>query len=632
VLTLGALVSTVAAGCDVPQPWRLDQVTVDPSGTVGGDGDTTAEPFFRLPVAVSADGSTVAFATLASNLATGVQDNPGQFGPIRDVYVRDLETGVTELVSVAPDGVTSGDNTSDPPAISPDGTKVVFSSAATNLGAPGNGLRRIYLRDLVAGTTSLVSANGAGTESVQNGAALQPVFSPDGTKVAFHSTASDFGPADANGPFGMDVYLRDLVTGATELVSVNAAGTEAAPGANIITGTPVFSPDGTKLAFLSVAGDLVAGVPPQPITNGLARLYVRDLVAGVTTLVSATPAGGAAGGEAGDPRFGPDGTELAFTSTGGDLVPGVAGGAANVYVRDLVAATTAVVSANAAGTAGGNGTSHSPRFAGDDHVVFASTAANLGPVDPNGGTDVYMRDLTSGTTSLVSVNAAGTAAGDRASAAPAVSPDGRRVAFVSAATDLGPPPGPRADVYVRDLATGTTSQVTGAVPGTTGAPVSVAFPQFTPTGRLIFESDDTDLGPASSAGHLQLYVATFVGADVAATLDAAVYGDKATLTATATNAGPDPATGTELAVLVPEGVTLDSFTGDGSCAVEPGPRTVVACNLGVLAVGDVATLTIEATVTAPPGTAVEALALARSDTLDPVQASNFVSAMISRSM
>jgi Tol biopolymer transport system component len=91
-----------------------------------------------------------------------------------------------------------------------------------------------------------VSVNAAGTQTGSySGGSSNPVFSPDGTKVAFQSAAPDLVvTADAN--FRPDVFVRDLTTGVTTLISTNAAGTQAANGAS---GSPVFSPDGTKVAY-----------------------------------------------------------------------------------------------------------------------------------------------------------------------------------------------------------------------------------------------------------------------------------------------------------------------------------------------------------------------------------------------
>jgi Tol biopolymer transport system component len=620
LVALAGLVVLVAAACEVPQPWRRELITVDPAGTAGGNADTrvTGDRSLAvvLPPAVSADGDTVAFATAATNLGSGVQDDPA----FDDVYVRKLDTGTTELVSAAPDGVTGGNGTSDPPAISPDGSRVAFASLARNLGAPANGvLRRVYLRDLATGTTSLVSVRGDGSDDANNGAALQPVFSPDGTRVAFATTAFDLGPVDNNGVFGVDYYIRDLVAGTTSLVTLNSAGTEAAPGAGIVLEPTVWSPDGSKIAFVSKAGDLVPGVPAQSPSDGSGRLYVRDLAAGHTTLVSPVDA---VTGIADDPHFSADGSKIVFTLR--------QNGRSDVYVDDLPTGELTLISTNAAGTAPADGPSRAARFGADaSHVVFESGASDLGPADANGVPDIYMRDLAAGTTALVSINADGTTAADGGGTAPAFSPDGRRVAFVSAATDLVRFAAPGSDVYVRDLVTATTTRATQRDPDAAGAPVSVTNPQFTSAGSLVFASADTDLGPADTGGHVQYYRATFFGADVSASITARPgLFHEVLIEAGARNDGPDPAENADLLVHIPAGVDVtDKGVGCEFADAPPSPD-VVRCDLGTLDVGESHVFDIVGVVTAPASEPLFTQALVRTTTVDPVLAGNQVGTFI----
>jgi Tol biopolymer transport system component len=83
-------------------------------------------------------------------------------------------------------------------------------------------------------------------------------------------------------------------------------------------------------------------------------------------------------------------------------------------------------------------------------VAFVTDAGNLGPADGNGLSDVYVKDLTTGATILVSANAAGTSGGNGESRAPVFSPDGTKVAFTSDAGDLGPDDaGSQPDLYLR---------------------------------------------------------------------------------------------------------------------------------------------------------------------------------------
>jgi Tol biopolymer transport system component len=136
---------------------------------------------------------------------------------------------------------------------------VAFTSAADDLGpADTNAARDVYLRDLSSGTTTLVSVNATGRDS-GNGGSYAAELSPDGTKIAFDSQANDLGPIDTlDGPGGIfggstDIYVRDLVHQSTTLVSANADGTDSGNSDSFL---PVFSPDGQHIVFRSEASNL----------------------------------------------------------------------------------------------------------------------------------------------------------------------------------------------------------------------------------------------------------------------------------------------------------------------------------------------------------------------------------------
>jgi len=117
-----------------------------------------------------------------------------------------------------------------------------------------NGANDVFVRDLVAGTITLVSRNAAGTDSA-NGASTgghQLDLAFHGGQIAFMSWASDFGPNDTNG--AADIYVQDLASGTTSLVTANAAGTDAANGS--VQGEIALSSDGTRVAFTTTGNDL----------------------------------------------------------------------------------------------------------------------------------------------------------------------------------------------------------------------------------------------------------------------------------------------------------------------------------------------------------------------------------------
>ena len=389
------------------------------------DSGTDSGNGFSTTPFLSADGTKVVFVSAASDL--GPTDTNGT----RDVFVRDLTTGTTTLVSVNGAGTDSGNGFSSLPVISADGTKVAFDSRASNLGSTDtNGTSDIYVRDLTMGTTTLVSVNDLGTDS-GNGFSTRPVISADGTKVAFISFASNLGSTDTNGTF--DVYVRDLTMGTTTLVSVNDSGTDSGNGFSTL---PFLSADGTKVAFRGLATDLV----PTADTNGNLDVFVRDLTTGTTTLVSINDLGTDSGN--GPSFFGvisADGTKVAFRSSASNLGPIDTNGFLDIYVRDVTpGGTTTLVSVNDSGTDSGNGSSDlTPAFSADGtKVAFRSFASDLGPTDTNGTSDVFVRGPSAGTTTLVSVNDSGTDSGNGSSDDPAISANGTTVAFESFASNL----------------------------------------------------------------------------------------------------------------------------------------------------------------------------------------------------
>jgi VCBS repeat-containing protein len=329
---------------------------------------------------ISADGNMVVFESRATNLTAG--DTLGK----RDIFVKNLTTGEVKLVSSADDNIHYANGNSTAPVISQDGTKVVFTSVATNLDSVDVNTRQdVYVKDLITGDVSLVS--GSLATGVGNATSSTPVFSPDGTKVAFQTGASNLISGDTNG--ANDIYIKDLVTGAFTRVSVGATGAQI--GSTTRAYDPVFSPDGTQLLFRTEAGNLVSnGVD----TNGFSDVYIKNLVTGAVTLVSTDVSGHAANGASAYASFSHDGTKVVFSSTANTLVNDFYQALTNnVFVKDLTTgAVTLITSTPANGTT--NGDSISPVFSADDSkIMFLSTASNLVSGDTNAQMDVFVVTL-----------------------------------------------------------------------------------------------------------------------------------------------------------------------------------------------------------------------------------------------
>ncbi len=199
---------------------------------------------------------------------------------------------------------------------------------------------------------------------------------------------------------------------------------------------PVFSADGQHIVFVSHANNLVTNDGHAFFLD----VFVRDLTAGVTRLVSVQPSGrGGGNGNSIEPVVSSNGLFVAFQTEAGNLAGTDTNGASDVLLRDVMAGTTTLVSVNSAGTASGNGPSSNPQLSADGrYVVFESLASDLVSGDTNDLRDVFVRDRLLGTTALVSVNSVGTGGGNGASDSASITPDGRWVVFVSTATDLVP--------------------------------------------------------------------------------------------------------------------------------------------------------------------------------------------------
>jgi uncharacterized repeat protein (TIGR01451 family) len=592
--------------------------------SVDATGDHPANGWSGGPV-FSPDGSELAFASNASNL--GPPDLVSVFGgSYYDAFVRDLTTGEVTLVSANTAGTNSGNGDSGGPVFSPDGTKVLFFSWASDLGpADTNSEQDIYLRDLAPGTTSLVSQNATGT-SGGNGLSRDASFTPDGRSVVFASTASDFGPVDTNGTDGnaSDIYRRDLTTGAIDLISVNVNG---ASGDRAST-APVVSPNGRYVAFTSEATDLVPGM-----TTSAGDLFVRDLVAGTTKLVSAAPGGGGGNGLSDRPVFSPDSRQIAYESRASNLGPVDHNGVSDIYVTDLTTGATGLVSDDASGTEAADGQSLSPVFSPDgDHVGFTTTAANFGPDDTNGTWDLYLRDLATGTTSLVSATATGHA-GNRDSFCPLVfGPTGDTVVFGSSSSDLDPiVTTVTNNLYARDLATGHTTLISANADRTDGGNgasggCDVGGTVFGPDDATIaFVSQSAGLVPIDAGGGQDdVYVAQYrdlaradLSTEATTSPTQGHTGQTLTYHFTVTNHGPDPAPNVTIAHLLPTtGFGLATVTSDTAACSPflPGPNgsRLTECKIATLAAGHTADITVTATVTATAGTTLSQTIAARS--------------------
>jgi Tol biopolymer transport system component len=409
------------------QPAFFSEIEVV-SAAAPGDGATAANGFSDAAV-VSADGRFVAFMSQADNLAPNDLSR-SLLGSYFDVFVRELATGKTTLVSVTPDGATGGNSHSGEPSLSADGRYVAFESEASDL-VPNdaNSTTDVFVRDLITRQTQLVSVRADGSGSGR-GASTNPTLTPDGRFVVFESQASDL-VADGTASVG-DVFVRDLQTGVTTLVSAAAAG-EPASGRSQ---SPVITPDGRYVAFASVATNLVPGTLPSE-----GEIYLRDLTGGTTTRVSVNAATivsqttgfaltnrGFVHAANGNPQLSTDGRFVAFKCSAS--VPATTN---FVFRHNLQTEETTLIARSAAVASTGLPDLLGPSMSADgSRIVYTEQFTT------SDRANVQVWDAQTGTTSLVSVKSDGSGPATGLSDTPTVSADGRFVAFVSSAPDLVP--------------------------------------------------------------------------------------------------------------------------------------------------------------------------------------------------
>jgi Tol biopolymer transport system component len=282
--------------------------------TISETGELTNNFSVRPPL--SADGSRVAFDSGASNL------DPGDTDGDLDVYVFDVLTGDITLASTS-DAGTKGNGDSLEASLSADGTKVAFTSGATNLDpADTDSSGDVYVKDLITGDITLASTSDTGVK----GSGSRPSISADGTKLAFLSS-TNLEPADTNGL--TDVYVKDLATGDVTLASTSDAGTVGEGDVNEFIRV-FLSADGTVVAFES---QLVNLDPAD--TDTLRDVYVKDLLTGDLTLASTSDVGSKSNGISRSPSLSADGTRVAFHSAATNLDPADTDVSTDVFVKEL---------------------------------------------------------------------------------------------------------------------------------------------------------------------------------------------------------------------------------------------------------------------------------------------------------
>jgi len=468
-------------------------------------GSDTAGDKSSYAGSISSDGRWVTFSSTSTDLVAGFTDNNGQY--TNDVFVRDMDSGVTTLVSSNYASPTSGGNGGSEESVvagtanSLADLEVSFSSYATDLAAPGvddSGDSSVYLRNIGTPASELISISSSGENA--NSRAHTPSISSDGRRIVFTTDATNLGGPDNY--YG--VYLRNLDSTKTTLVS--ARNEYAVFGA--------ISSDG-KVAAWSESGT-GKGIDPQ-----VRGVFSRSLPAGKISLVS-RPQGDAPfilpGAEVYSNQS--NGSQLsqngrfALIITSSYRLPGYRPDRAQAYRRDLKTGQwTLVTRANGRDGEPVPEGAYSASISNDGNRVVFLTNSSLNPADTDQNQDAYVRDISKGTTTLVSrADGASGVDSDESVGSSVISGDGKRVAFTTSATTLGVPGGD-SQIYVRDLAAKTTTLVSRA-DGEAGSPGNgdSEDPDISDDGTTVsFVSYANNLSPDDPANIRSVYVRNLTG-------------------------------------------------------------------------------------------------------------------------
>ncbi|MEA2274634.1 MAG: hypothetical protein QOI98_3342, partial [Solirubrobacteraceae bacterium] len=441
-----------------------------------------------LTVGMSENGRFLAITSYSNNLG-------GDYCPSRactGIFVRDLVTGQTTAVISMPQptaspglfpDTTGGDFWS--PHITNDGRYVSFSTGAALLRDDTNDDFDVYVVDRstnVLERDSVASSGAQGdTPATHHDHSINsfvgsksPTITPDGRYVEFTSDAPNLVPGDTNGE--NDVFVRDRLTGSTELISVAPSGRQMSSAATegpYGTGKSI-SPDGRFVAFWGAETQPQVATPEPLPHSGARQVYVRDRLLGTTTLASPSMTGGEGNLDSYQPSISADGHLVAFASEASNLVPGDTNNSGcprvetdtcgtDYFQFDLSTRRMSRVSVSSSGeqqvvaakeTGFATDANYFPAVAMSSDgrwVLFRSNATNLVPGDPDGHSHIYAHDVVTGATIRVSVSSTGEPGNDD-SPFLTLAGDGSVVAFISAATNLAPDDKDNTwDVFVREL-------------------------------------------------------------------------------------------------------------------------------------------------------------------------------------
>ena len=378
-----------------------ETILVSKNGSVQGSGIST------LP-SVNSDGSVIAFESTSGNLV-------GDANSQTQILVKNIQSNSIQRVSVNNSG-TAGNKASYSPSISSDGKKIAFNSLSNNLYSGDiNGFSDIFVRDTTNNVTTLVNITKNGIIADKESA--DAVISGNGRFVAFATAANNLSGQTTNSK--RNVYLKDLVTGNLELISINNSGTVG----NNDSFLPSISFDGRYISFVSFASNF-----DNIANNNVYDIYRHDTLNKTTKRISYSATGGASNGLSLGSVISADGQTIAYHSLANNLVDNDSNNAIDVFIYDVATQKTELASGNiaASGFSFNAKISDTGRF-----IAYYSTANNLVPNDSNNSSDLFIYDRLLKKTERASVSTSGVQTSKSIDTNISISGDGKAAVFSS---------------------------------------------------------------------------------------------------------------------------------------------------------------------------------------------------------
>ena len=331
---------------------------------------------------------------------------------VADIYVKDFDTGVMMRATVSANGVEAN-GASAQPSLSADGRYLVFTSAANNLVAgDNNGVSDVFVKDLQTGAIQMVSTNGPGDPG--NATSRNGDISADGHFVTFISNASNLSNFATTGP---QVYRKSLDYGVINLVSSTENGTVA----NNLNQSPDISADGRYVVFSSFATNLAPGGSPAGVPNP----YIKDVQSGTLFDGWAISPRAPVVLPVQAPMMSADALQVTVTLSG------------TVYFLDFKTKSASNVSNGVHGEYVSYAVNRAISADGG-RVLFAAAGDDILGADDNPYIQLYLRDTANGALVRLSTSSDGYAA-DANTGNAVLSGDGKVVMFISTASNLGGP-------------------------------------------------------------------------------------------------------------------------------------------------------------------------------------------------